>query len=139
MVAVTLLHRKGYFYQRLDANGWQTEEPVEWIVEDFLTEMPQRTSVTKAARSSSMLENEACGVVGYTIPLYFLDADLPENTDYDRTLTHFLYGGDQYYRLCQEVILGIGGKDAARAWIRRSGSLPHERRPRQPACSRTSR
>jgi starch phosphorylase len=36
MVAVTLLHRKGYFYQTLDGTGWQTEDSVEWIVEDFL-------------------------------------------------------------------------------------------------------
>ena len=35
MVAVTLLHRKGYFYQRLDANGWQSEEPVEWVLRIF--------------------------------------------------------------------------------------------------------
>ena len=45
MVAVTLLHRKGYFYQRLDASGWQTEEPAEWVVEDFLEEMPPRVTV----------------------------------------------------------------------------------------------
>jgi len=51
MVAVTLLHRKGYFYQRLDANGWQSEEPVEWVVEDFLTEMPPRITVTLAERT----------------------------------------------------------------------------------------
>ena len=37
VVAVCLLHRKGYFYQRLDALGQQTEEPVEWAVNDFLT------------------------------------------------------------------------------------------------------
>src|SRR3990172_4053642 len=36
-------------------------------------------------------------------------ADLPENSEWDRTLTHFLYGGDSHYRLCQEAILGIGG------------------------------
>ena len=41
--------------------------------------------------------------------MLLLDTDLPENTDWDRTLTHFLYGGDSHYRLCQEVILGIGG------------------------------
>ena len=111
MVAVTLLHRKGYFYQRLDANGWQSEEPVEWVVEDFLTEMPQRIAVTIAERTVRLRcwRYEVHGVGGYRTPVYFLDADLPENTDYDRTLTHFLYGGDQYYRLCQEVILGIGG------------------------------
>src|SRR4029453_18857741 len=38
MVAVTLLHRKGYFYQTLDSSGWQTEASVEWIVEDFVRE-----------------------------------------------------------------------------------------------------
>ena len=40
MVGVTMLHRKGYLRQRLDASGWQHEEPCEWKVEDFLQEMP---------------------------------------------------------------------------------------------------
>src|SRR5215468_11171913 len=39
LVSITLLHRKGYFYQRLDAGGWQSEEPVEWVVEQFLEEL----------------------------------------------------------------------------------------------------
>jgi len=46
MVVLTLLHRKGYFYQRIGADGWQTEEPVEWVVHDFMQEMPERASVT---------------------------------------------------------------------------------------------
>lgn len=105
MVAVTLLHRKGYFYQRLDANGWQSEEPVEWVAQDFLTEMPQRIAVTIPERTVQIRgwRYKVHGVSGYTTPVYFLDADLPDNTDYDRTLTHFLYGGDQYYQLRQEV------------------------------------
>ena len=45
LVAMTLLHRKGYFHQRLDASGWQSEEPVEWVVEDFLAEVPPRVAV----------------------------------------------------------------------------------------------
>ncbi len=49
------------------------------------------------------------------MPVYFLDTDLPENSEWDRTLTHYLYGGDQHYRLCQEVILGIGGVRMLRA------------------------
>ena len=48
-----------------------------------------------------------CG--GATVPVYFLDSDLPENSEWDRTLTHFLYDVDSHYRLCQEVILGVGG------------------------------
>jgi starch phosphorylase len=49
------------------------------------------------------------GISGFEVLVYFLDADLAENSEWDRTLTHYLYGGDEYYRLCQEVILGIGG------------------------------
>ncbi|MDH4268417.1 MAG: glycogen/starch/alpha-glucan phosphorylase, partial [Deltaproteobacteria bacterium] len=51
MVAVTLLYRKGYFRQKLEADGWQREEPAAWAVEDFLEEMPQRTSVTVEGRT----------------------------------------------------------------------------------------
>ena len=49
IVAVTLVYRKGYFYQRLDATGWQREEPEEWVVQDHLVEMPQRVAVTPDA------------------------------------------------------------------------------------------
>jgi starch phosphorylase len=49
------------------------------------------------------------GMSGFILPVYMLDTDLPENSDYDRTLTDTLYGGDQRYRICQEVLLGIGG------------------------------
>jgi starch phosphorylase len=47
--------------------------------------------------------------------VYFLDADLPENPEWHRTLTDRLYGGDAKYRLCQELILGIGGVRMLRA------------------------
>jgi len=43
------------------------------------------------------------------VPVYLLDADLPENSEWDRTLTDYLYGGDEHYRLCQEIVLGLGG------------------------------
>jgi starch phosphorylase len=117
MVAVTLLHRKGYFHQSLDANGWQTEEPVEWVVEDSLIQMPSHVAITIEDRTIKLRSwrYEVRGVGGYTIPIYFLDTDVSGNSDYDRTLTDFLYGGDQYYRLCQEVVLGIGGVRMLRA------------------------
>jgi len=111
MVAVSLLYRKGYFTQRLAEDGSQTEEPVEWRVEDFLTEEPARASVTIENRRVELRcwRYSAKGVRGFEVPIYFLDADLPENADADRNLTGALYGGDSYYRLCQEVVLGIGG------------------------------
>ncbi|MGE5238965.1 MAG: alpha-glucan family phosphorylase [Chloroflexota bacterium] len=117
MVAVSLLHRKGYFRQSLDGDGQQREEPVEWVVENFMDEMPQRTAVSIEGRTVHVRSwrYDVEGVTGFTVPVYFLDADLPDNSEWDRTLTNFLYGKDQYYRLCQEVILGIGGVRMLRA------------------------
>jgi glycogen phosphorylase len=117
MVGVTLLHRKGYFYQRLDASGRQTEEPVDWAVDDFLTALPARASVTIEGRSVVLRawKFDVAGPGDFSVPVYFLDSDVAENAAWDRTLTHYLYGGDLHYRLCQEVILGIGGVRMLRA------------------------
>ncbi len=70
MVAVTLVHRKGYFYQRLDATGWQREEPVEWVVEDHLVEMPQRVAVTLEGRTVQLRswKYEVQGAGGRSFP-----------------------------------------------------------------------
>jgi len=117
MVGVTLLHRKGYFHQTLDIHGSQSEAPETWFVENFLSEMPQLTSITIDGRVVHLRcwRFEVRGEGNFRVPVYFLDADLPDNSDYDRTLTHYLYGGDSYYRLCQEVVLGIGGVRMLRA------------------------
>src|SRR5690242_18161721 len=117
MVAVSLLYRKGFFTQRLSEDGSQTEEPVEWRVEDFLTEEPARASVPLEDRRVEIRcwRYSAKGVRGFEVPIYFLDADLPSNAEADRALTGTLYGGDSYYRLRQEVLLGIGGVRMLRA------------------------
>jgi len=117
LVGVSLLHRKGYFRQKLGADGWQTEEPMEWDVGKFLKEMPQRTSVTLEGRPvhCRAWKYEIRGLNGFIVPVFFLDTDLPENSPEDRTLTHFLYGGDAHYRLCQEAVLGLGGVRMLRA------------------------
>ncbi len=117
LVAVTLLHRHGYFYQRLDATGRQAEEPVAWVPADFLTEMPQRATVMIEGRAvgARAWRYEVRGCRKGTVPVYFLDTDLPENTEGDRRLTDVLYGGDARHRLCQEVVLGIGGVRMLRA------------------------
>lgn len=116
MVAVTLLHRKGYFRQKLDSTGWQIEEPANWKVEDLLQES-QRASVTIEGRQVHLRawKYEVKGVSGSVVPVFYLDTQLPENSEPDRSLTDTLYGGDSYYRLCQEVILGIGGVRLLRA------------------------
>ena len=117
MVAVSLLYRKGYFTQRLAEDGSQTEEPVEWRIEDFLQEEPARASLPLENRRVELRcwKYDVKGVRGFEVPVYFLDADLPSNAEADRNLTGSLYGGDSYYRLCQEVLLGIGGVRMLRA------------------------
>ncbi|MFH1768890.1 MAG: alpha-glucan family phosphorylase [Candidatus Omnitrophota bacterium] len=111
LVAVTLLYRKGYFYQKIDDNGQQMEEPYEWNPKDFLKVLPKKVSLTIEGRTVFIQpwQYRVCGISGYHIPIIFLDTDLEENSDEDRKLTHYLYGGDRRYRFSQEMILGIGG------------------------------
>ena len=117
MVAVCLLYRKGYFSQRLAEDGTQTEEPVAWRVEDFLEAEDARITVPLENRRVELRawRYTVKGVRGFEVPVYFLDADLASNVETDRNLTGSLYGGDAYYRLCQEVLLGIGGVRMLRA------------------------
>jgi starch phosphorylase len=111
MVAVSLLYRRGYFTQVLSEEGVQSEEAVDWRVESFLQEEEARVSVPFEDRRIELRcwRYPVKGVHGFEVPVYLLDADLPANKESDRQLTGTLYGGDSYYRLCQEMLLGIGG------------------------------
>jgi starch phosphorylase len=117
MVAFTLLHRKGYFDQRLDAVGNQLESPSQWSPEKFLEALPARVSVTIEGREVKIRawQYRFPGIMGQTVPLLLLDTDLEENDSRDRVLTDHLYGGDDRYRLCQETVLGLGGVQMLRA------------------------
>lgn len=117
MAAVTLLHRKGYFFQKLSADGWQTEAPAEWAVEHFTREQPSRVAVQIEGRTVHIRawKYEVKGASGYVVPVYLLDTDLAANAPADRELTHYLYGRDLAYRLAQEIVLGIGGVRMLRA------------------------
>ena len=111
VVGITLLHRQGYFEQHIDAQGNQTEAPVRWDPETLLEPVDARASVLIEGRHVQVRawRYTIRGVSGREVPVYLLDTQLPENSDYDRTLTDKLYGGDGRYRLCQEVVLGMGG------------------------------
>jgi starch phosphorylase len=117
LVAVSLLHRKGYFRQRLDERGNQREEQLEWLVSETLAELSPRVSVEIEHRSVNLRawRYDVRGISDHIVPVLLLDADLPANAPEDRRLTDHLYGGDTRYRLCQEVILGIGGVRMLRA------------------------
>jgi starch phosphorylase len=110
MVAVSLVHRRGYFQQHLDAVGQQTESDVVWHPETLppagriiQLQLQGREITLRAWRF------DVVGVTGHVIPVFLLDSDVDGNDAWDRRLTDHLYGGDTYYRLCQEAILGLGG------------------------------
>ncbi len=111
VVGVTLAHRRGYFRQHLDTHGNQSESPAEWFPENTLPEAPGRVTVEIEGRSVQIRawRYTVRGVSHHEVPVYLLDTNLPENAEADRGLTDTLYGGDPRYRLCQEVVLGIGG------------------------------
>ncbi len=111
MVAVSLLYRKGYFHQEIDEEGNQIEYPDEWNPRDLLHLLHHRTEITIEGRSVIVesWEYRITGSGGFEIPVIFLDTDTGDNDSYDRSLSWWLYGGDERYRLSQEAILGIGG------------------------------
>ena len=117
MVAVTLLHRNGYFQQHLDASGNQTESPVVWSPDEMLELVDAAVTVVMEGRSVLVRawRYKIEGAGGAEVPVYLLDADVPENSLFDQSLTGTLYGFDHHYRLCQEVLLGIGGVEMLRA------------------------
>jgi len=117
IVAVTLAHRKGYFDQRLDAQGNQSESPSKWSPESRLELIEPRVAISIEDREVRVRawQYSFRGIAGHVVPLFFLDTDLEENDPRDRVLTDHLYGGDEHYRLCQEVVLGFGGIAMLRA------------------------
>jgi starch phosphorylase len=111
LVAVSLVHRRGYFEQHLDASGQQTESDVVWSPETMLPSANQTISIIMQGREITLRawRFDVVGVTGHIIPVFLLDSDVEGNDPWDRRLTDHLYGGDTYYRLCQETILGLGG------------------------------
>lgn len=111
MVAVTLISKKGYFIQEIDERGRQKELPVTWDPSQHMTLLPQKAYMQIEGREVAVqawlyiVKSLASG----SIPVLFLDTDIAENTQADREITWYLYGGDQAYRLKQEALLGIGG------------------------------
>lgn len=113
MCAVGFLYRYGYFTQSLSMDGQQI---ANYEAQDFST-LPL-TQVTQSNGEPMLLEVPYPGRVVYAhiwkvmvgrVPLYLMDTDIPQNSEWDRSITHQLYGGDWENRMKQEYMLGIGG------------------------------
>jgi len=111
LVGVTLVSREGYFRQSFDADGRQVERPDPWDPSAWAEPLPAKVSVAIDGRQVWVAGwlYTVDGAGGGRVPVVLLDTDLAENAPQDRRITHSLYGGDQEYRLCQEIVLGIGG------------------------------
>jgi len=111
MVAVSLVSRAGYFRQEIDEQGRQRERPATWDPARWAKPLDAKIAVPIDGRtvwiSAWLYVME--GHSGGRQPVLLLDTDLNENGSEDRTITHYLYGGDNTYRLKQEIVLGIGG------------------------------
>ncbi len=116
VACVTLCWDHGYLRQHLNIDGSQTYEDIDWDPNDFMEKLPQKVTVKVEGREVTIgaweykLESS-----GGSIPVYFLDTNLPENEPQDREITNQLYGGDGFMRLKQEAVLGIGGVRILRA------------------------
>jgi glycogen phosphorylase len=119
LVAVGLLYSEGYFRQSLDADGWQKESypynnPDLLPIEPALDPDGKPIMVSIPSRTSTLHAKVWTVDVGRT-KLFLLDSRVPENTEWDQTLTARLYGGDARVRIRQELLLGVGGVQALKA------------------------
>lgn len=111
LVAVTLVSNKGYFRQIVDPSGNQIEHTEEWNPARIMTLLEEEVRVKIQNRDVTVRAwlYTCKSLTGGNVPIIFLDTNVEENEIEDRTITDFLYGGDQRYRLKQEIVLGIGG------------------------------
>lgn len=119
ITGVGLAYTHGYFMQYLNRDGWQ----LEILPENNFYLLPLRLVTGEGGETlkikvpfpdHSVTAQIWKAQVG-RVPLYLLDANVPENTPEDQRITSQLYGGDTEMRIRQELLLGIGGVMALEA------------------------
>ncbi|MGH3348620.1 MAG: alpha-glucan family phosphorylase [Nocardioides sp.] len=127
LIGVGLLYRQGYFKQSLSREGWQQETypvldpdelPISLLHEPDGSRATIRITVPGGVDLAARIWVAQVG----RVPLLLLDTDVEENPDHFREITDRLYGGTSEHRLRQELLLGIGGVRALRAYSRITGT-----------------
>jgi starch phosphorylase len=113
MTAVGFLYRFGYFTQTLSVDGQQianyepqnfNQLPIEQVLEP-----DGRPMILEVPYPGRIIYSHIWRVNVGRMKLYLLDTDFDMNSEFDRSITHQLYGGDWENRIKQEYLLGIGG------------------------------
>jgi glycogen phosphorylase len=112
MVFVTLVSREGYLRQEIDVEGRQVDHPDPWEPSEWATPVGAMVAVPIEGRQvwiRPWLYVLTCPIE-HSVPVLLLDTRLEQNAPEDRAITDRLYGGDDAWRLKQEIVLGIGGE-----------------------------
>ncbi|MEV7022116.1 alpha-glucan family phosphorylase [Kitasatospora sp. NPDC093558] len=126
IIGVGLFYRHGYFRQSLDRDGWQQErypllDPDELAVSLLREADGTPCRIDLALPGGRTLAAHIWKAQVGRVPLLLLDSDTEENSPAERDVTDRLYGGGSEHRLLQEMLLGIGGVRAVRAYCRLTG------------------
>ncbi|WP_028637604.1 alpha-glucan family phosphorylase [Nocardioides sp. URHA0032] len=126
ILGVGLLYRHGYFKQALSREGWQQEtypvlDPDGLPISLLREENGERAMISLALPGGPDLQARIWVASVGRVPLLMLDTDVEANPDHYREVTDRLYGGTSEHRLRQELLLGIGGVRAIRAYCRITG------------------
>ncbi len=121
LIAVGLYYRSGYFKQSLTREGWQQEtypslDPQGLPLRLLTDSAGAPVLVGLAMPDAKQLRARVWIAQVGRVPLLLLDSDVPENDHDLRNVTDRLYGGDQEHRIHQELLAGIGGVRAIRAF-----------------------
>jgi len=116
---ITLFYRQGYFTQMLSPDGWQqerypTSEPSKLAISP-VTDAKGNPIICEIQIGKDTIKFQGWTVEVGRVKVFLLDTDLPENDQKVRNLTAHVYGGDQWTRISQEIVLGIGGVRFLRA------------------------
>jgi glycogen phosphorylase len=131
ITGVGLLYRHGYFRQSLSRDGWQQETypvldpdglPLSLLREPDGTVTKIQIGLPSDGQAEQSLTARIWVAQVGRVPLLLLDSDVEENSEVIRTVTDRLYGGNTEHRLRQEMLLGIGGVRAIRAYSRLTGA-----------------
>jgi len=127
LIGVGLLYRAGYFAQSLSADGWQLEhypslDPHGLPVKLLRDADGSAVVITVPLPEGRTLHAHVWRVQVGRVSLLMLDSDMEANAPAERGVTDRLYGGDEDHRLRQEMLLGIGGVRALRAYCALTGT-----------------